>query len=82
MKDNTIYVNLDNILHTVAWRGKASMIITTETEIPLGAVLTVNYGDEDIKSIVEQFIILQHTKHTDKRTLQTVYIYILENTRG
>ena len=77
MKDNTIYVNMGNIKHTVAWRGNASAIITTETEIPLGAVLTVNYGD-----IVEQFIILQHTKHTDKRTLQTVYIYILENTRG
>lgn len=77
-KDNTIYVNTANIKHTVAWRNNASAIIITETELPLGAVLTANYGG----NLVEQFIILQHTKHTDKVTLQTVYVYILESTHG
>ena len=77
-KDNTIYVDFDNIKHTVAWRNNASTIIITETELPLGAVLTANYAG----GFVEHFIILQHTKHTDKVTLKTVYVYILESTRG
>lgn len=74
-KDNTIFVDLDKIEHKLMCILFSSKIIVTFTELPLGAVITEAGG-------ANEYIILQHTKHTDKRTLQTVYVYILEDTRG
>ena len=78
-KDNTIFVDLDKIEHKTAWISAASKIVITKTELPLGAVV------EECNSLsmgINKYIIVQHTKHTDKRTLETIYVYILEDTRG